>query len=345
MRAQKTPFRTNSFVAHPFIIMAVITNEQMRFFEKHFIPLSKVFDASGLTASQWKSEMKALGMEVAIGVNPCSKASHTMRTHSGHCLQCGTHNLAFLRRYEDAGSVYIAVSKSSSLLKVGTATDATMRIQTLNSHGYGGVDDWRLSYEQPCDKAGRVEFEAQKILRSYRANDINYQKQGMTVSCQELFSCNLSCAIQAISTALNFLGVSNRKKIPGLQSIGLFRFNPLVLSSRLTYKNDCLSGGPKKKCMSSGSDETSNVQYLPCKASKFERKNSIAENVITIKGRIEVAKLASLMKVNVKVLIQDLRRLATYAKRDSILNRNVAITLCGLHGFKFRYNGRSRQSK
>lgn len=173
----------------------------MRFLQEQSIPLSRVFDASGMSRSTYESAMIELEMIVAVGVSPCKKAGHTLRTPPGHCAQCNTQALAFLLRNYEAGEVYIAVSAQTGLVKIGTSKSAQGRMNTLNSFGYGGATDWKIHCHHACSKAGRVEFLAQNALNGYRASR-TYIKAGNTVDCQELFNCSASAATAAVQSAL-----------------------------------------------------------------------------------------------------------------------------------------------
>ena len=145
--------------------------------------------------------MRELEMIVAVGVSPCKKGGHTLRTPAGHCAQCNTHALAFLRRHYEAGEVYVAVSTQTGLVKIGTGKNAHARMNTLNSFGYGGATDWNIHCHHACNKAGRVEFLAQSTLNAHRASR-TYIKTGNTVDCQELFNCSASAAAAAVEAAL-----------------------------------------------------------------------------------------------------------------------------------------------
>jgi hypothetical protein len=186
--------------------MARLTSEQQRFLNDQRVPLSRVFDATGMTQSQYTTAMKALEFDVAIGVKPCAKAGHTLRTRYGHCVQCGTHNLAFLKRYDDPGDVYVASSSSTGLVKIGTSKSASQRISMLSGEGYGGGSDWSLRFHSYCQRAGRVEFIAQRKLQHIRRN-ASYLKAGFLVECQELFECPVDLAMVAVRSAMGEVGV------------------------------------------------------------------------------------------------------------------------------------------
>lgn len=173
----------------------------MRFLQSQAIPLSRVFDASGMSRSAYQAAMNELEMVVAIGVSPCKEAGHTLRTRAGHCAQCNTHALAFLLRHDAAGEVYVAVSAQSDLVKIGTSKNAQARMTSLNGFGYGGVTDWKVYCQYACNKAGMVEFLAQSTLHGHRTSR-SYVKTGIPVDCQELFSCSASAAAAAVQAAL-----------------------------------------------------------------------------------------------------------------------------------------------
>ncbi len=182
--------------------MAELTAEQIIFLCEQNIPLSKVFDASGLRKSEYKEIMKLLDMEIAYGVSPCKRSGHTLRTRYGHCVQCGTHNIAFMKRYGDSGIVYLAKSHTANLYKIGSTTDLSERSAKLNYYGYGGCDDWEIVFNVECLNSGRVEFEAQNMLHTYRVTRF-YWKDNAARECKELFECEFESAVSSILCALH----------------------------------------------------------------------------------------------------------------------------------------------
>jgi len=177
------------------------TEDQLSFLRSQNIPLSRVYDATGMSTKRYKQEMHRLDMEVAIGVTPCKKSGHTMRTRAGHCVQCGTHNIAFLRRFHEENYVYVASSKEGNFIKVGTAEDTDAREKSLNYFRYGGVSDWVIRYKVFCKFAGRVEQKVHDVLSRHCIHR-SYKKQGHIVDCQELFNCCVANAVAAIESYL-----------------------------------------------------------------------------------------------------------------------------------------------
>jgi hypothetical protein len=182
--------------------MTKLTDNQTKFLKTQGIPLSRVFDATGMKPSEYKPIMKDLGMDVAIGVTPCKEVGHTLRIRGGHCLQCGTHNLAFLRRYSDEATIYAATSTILKLTKIGTAKDASKREYSLNNSRYGDSNDWKIQFTQQCPKAGRIEFEVHQALMPFNVSR-SYWKQGNLVDCEELFDCNVELAIATIKQTIS----------------------------------------------------------------------------------------------------------------------------------------------
>jgi len=182
--------------------MAKLTAEQRRFLLKHKIPLSRVFDASGMRTMDYKEEMKENDMLVAIGVSPCAEAGHTMRLRRGICFQCNPDNLSYHLRFRDKGEVYLAWSKKGHLAKVGTSKSATERIQHLRSYKYGGQDDWRLVLWVRCDEAGRAEFDVHSALSRFEKKGLTYYKNGRYIACDELFDCDVAVAEKAMRRVL-----------------------------------------------------------------------------------------------------------------------------------------------
>ena len=190
--------------------MAKLLKSQINFLEKCGFTTKEVFDASGMQKADYRRLMKELDLFIAYGVSPCKAKGHTMRTRHGHCVQCDTANLGFLKRYEKPGQVYLAWSSKSKWAKIGMANNAPERIKTLNQWKYGGFDDWRLKLSFECSRAGLIENEAHKILAQHSKQGVTYSFGNTTRECRELFECKLRDAVTALKTAVKI-----DLKIPG----------------------------------------------------------------------------------------------------------------------------------
>ncbi len=179
-------------------LMAALSPEQTAFLKKQEIPPSKVFDASGLPRADYSQTMRELELIIAFGVTPCGKAGHTLRTSAGHCAQCNTQAIAFIKRTYDEGDIYVARSDRAKLVKVGVASDAKKRMDWLNEYRYGEAEDWILVYSRRVPKAGRIEFLIHSDLVQH-AKPCPYTKFGKQVWCKETYSCSSSVAVRAVN--------------------------------------------------------------------------------------------------------------------------------------------------
>jgi len=170
-----------------------ITNEQLKFLETQKISLDKIFDATGLSKTEYHKTMKEMDKIIAIGVTPCAKSSHSMRTRNGHCVQCNTATIAFLERHYEKGYIYIAGSKMEEVVKVGFASDINNREQSLNDEGYGEINDWKILFQVRCKDAGKIEFHTHKKLNKYLTNR-SYLKNNKRNECYEILRCSYSLA-------------------------------------------------------------------------------------------------------------------------------------------------------
>lgn len=78
--------------------MLNLTEEQKTFLDKYNLNIDMVFDASWMKRKEYSPIMKELEKHIAIGVIPCAKAWHTMRTSFWSCLQCNTQSIAYINR-------------------------------------------------------------------------------------------------------------------------------------------------------------------------------------------------------------------------------------------------------
>jgi hypothetical protein len=177
--------------------MAKLTPAQRAFLASHDIAPSMVFDATGLSKSQYKRIMEELEKSFAYGVTPCREAGHTLRSRAGHCIQCKTACIAFQMRHNKDGIIYIAGSHSSRMLKIGVTADIQNRTVNLNQHLYGRANDWEILSSAKVSNAGRVEADVHKALSDF-AIEGTYVRQGRTTECYELFRCSYKAARDAL---------------------------------------------------------------------------------------------------------------------------------------------------
>ncbi|MDZ4287862.1 MAG: GIY-YIG nuclease family protein [Prosthecobacter sp.] len=296
--------------------MAQLSDDQKRFLEKQRIPLSRVFDASDMQRCQYQELMKELDMLVAIGVSACSKGGHTMRTRKGHCVQCGTHNLAFLLRYEEAGEVYVAVSRQGNFVKVGMAGLASVRQESLNRLGYGGVSDWIIRYKISCRKGGSVEFRAHNLLAAYRLGE-RHSANGGLHSHQELFDCDFSVAIQAVEQAVRAI-------------------SPESLPLPLDGKNR-KDARPQPKSLGKPQNQKGAVSSASLPATK--KAVDAKKRSIRVPRPITVNGLAEALGIKPYQVIRHLLAFKVLASGgDYVIRPDLAEAICKLHGCIYRHD-------
>ena len=180
-----------------------ITEEQLVFLKENNIPLSKVFDATNQKREVYRKSMKALEKLIAINATPCSKYGHTIRTRNGHCCQCNTASIAYIKRHYADGYVYIVGSQEKKVLKVGSTNNIKNRVNSLNFENYASINDWELILYYKCNNIGLIETEAHNKLNKFQIEKI-YTKNGRTQIAYEIFDCSYdTCKNSLINSIKN----------------------------------------------------------------------------------------------------------------------------------------------
>ena len=174
--------------------------EEIEFCENNDIDCWQIFDADSLKRSEWSEVIKSdRDYRLVCNTTPCKEYGHTLRTRSGHCVIC---NLISWRKQEDyhkSGAIYIAYSDELGLIKIGCtkSPNAHRRIESLNSTGYAGVDDWVLEKSYSVDDVGVAETELHNNLKfcqefiTYTRED-NYDVE----TAKEIFDIEVEDAIK-----------------------------------------------------------------------------------------------------------------------------------------------------
>lgn len=175
--------------------MAKLTKQEINFLREMEVPLEKTFDATGYSTAYYKSVMRRLDLWVAYGVTPCSAYGHQLRTRAGHCLQCNTAGISYLKRHSQSQYVYLAYSKSSNWIKIGTTADLSQRSISINMQQYGGVSDWVILSSAYVHKAGEVESLIHSELSEFA--ELSFTNRGGEYqNTREIFSCNKKFALK-----------------------------------------------------------------------------------------------------------------------------------------------------
>jgi hypothetical protein len=181
--------------------VTIFTEEEISFLRSQSISVTDVYDGR----RQSKSEREVFAKrerKLFVLAGPCRSGGHRLRTRAGHCIQCDTRKIAYIRRHELPGFIYIAGSKRGRVVKIGTAVDIEQRERNLNHHMYGGLNDWRIIFWVEVESgSGRIEKSALAKVAEFAVNKA-YQKDGATQIAAEILRCSYSTAFSAVKLAL-----------------------------------------------------------------------------------------------------------------------------------------------
>lgn len=199
---------------------ASLSVEQATFLTRHKIPLDQVFDASGMTQSQYRPPMSATKKLIALGIAPC-KSGHTMRMRSGNCPECNPAFISYQRRHSTRGVVYVAGSRASKLIKIGSTGDLSKREIDLNSQRYASQTDWTMLAHIATNNAGAVEFKIQDLLSRYQQITQHF-REGQIKETREVFACGYPIARYAVIRVLSPADLAKLWEKPGAGTLYSF---------------------------------------------------------------------------------------------------------------------------
>jgi hypothetical protein len=182
--------------------MSQLSESQLQFLSEQNITLNLIFNGKGLSKSEYQEKMKLLGKLFVYNVSPCKSSGHTLRSRSGHCIQCNTAYIGFTKRSAKAGFVYIAQTKKGKLIKLGFSENVREREKSLIRTKYGEFDDWKILLGISCINAGKLEIEIKKQLEKY-AQVKTYNHDGKKQVADELYRCEYSQAKEQLKQLSN----------------------------------------------------------------------------------------------------------------------------------------------
>lgn len=106
----------------------------------------------------------------------------------GKCVQCNPALLGWARRWIQYGYVYLAESRATGLIKLGSCQDLQERLRTLNDHTWAGASDWRMKLFHYTIAAEMFEYEVSKRLAAFRVVT-SYWRYWRETSTREVYRC------------------------------------------------------------------------------------------------------------------------------------------------------------
>lgn len=180
----------------------LLTRVERAFVQRLGMSEEDVLDGRQLSQKAARDAARGQGKLLVIG-SECAKARHRLRTPYGHCVQCDTSKLAYVKRHSISAYVYLARSSSERLFKIGVTEAVEQRVRQLNFERYGGAADWKALRSARAENAGKVEHHAHSLLRSHSVS-AGYTKNGRTQEAGELFRCEPDTAFEAFDAALEW---------------------------------------------------------------------------------------------------------------------------------------------
>jgi hypothetical protein len=125
------------------VLIAELTEQEITFLRSQGIRPEEVFDGRGMSNPTWKARAKEGQFDFVLA-GRCTNGGHRLKTRAGHCIQCRTSSIAFVRRENAKANVYLAAANNRTVIKIGLASWIYAREETLRQQGYGGYLDWEI---------------------------------------------------------------------------------------------------------------------------------------------------------------------------------------------------------
>lgn len=199
---------------HRGIGMGVFRQEEVEFLKRHGFSEDDVLDARHENSDLAKLKAKSLGKSFYLGT-PCRNVGHRIRTRGGHCAMCDPSKIAHARRHSAKGTLYLAVSSSGKVFKIGSSDDHADRERQLRAKGYGGYRDWEIICSATVQRKGEAEILAARALEGLHAPGV-YRNGEFDQSAKEMYQTSLRNVLKAFAAAVNATGGSDLWKHPQL---------------------------------------------------------------------------------------------------------------------------------
>lgn len=167
-------------------VLEALSQDQIDFLKAHDISFDLLFDVQGMTNSAFKEKLGRLGKKVAFNARPCPNYGHTLKNRHGHCIQCDTKHIAYIKR--NKGFTYLACSLNAKLIKIGFTECIESREDSLVRNKYGSESDWIVFYYFFSNNAAKIERETQNKLFKFQKFK-GYFHNSDYLFASELFDC------------------------------------------------------------------------------------------------------------------------------------------------------------
>jgi hypothetical protein len=174
-----------------------LTEQEIIFLKSQGIRPEEVFDGRGMSNPTWKDRAKQGEFDFILA-GRCTNGGHRLKSRSGHCIQCDTAKISFIRRENAKANVYLAAAKNRTVIKIGYASFIYAREETLRKQGYGGHWDWEILCWVKTQYAGKIEREISHLFSDKRISG-SYFKDNKIQESVEMFSYDASTAIDLFS--------------------------------------------------------------------------------------------------------------------------------------------------
>jgi hypothetical protein len=171
-----------------------LSSKEKKFLVSQSIDINEIYDARYERRYVWENKAREGNFDFILG-SPCREFGHRLRTRSGHCIQCNTARIAYIRRESRSGQIYLAYSQEGESAKIGFCKRVDIREISLRTQGYGGYFDWRIVCSFRSQNGGYEERLISSIFRKRRMNGF-YEKDNTIQSAREMYRYKMETAVK-----------------------------------------------------------------------------------------------------------------------------------------------------
>ena len=189
-----------------------LTKEEMRFINQHEISLDEIFDGRKINTASSKQICSQLRIPFFKG-NPCREFGHRLRTSAGHCIQCNTARISFVKRENISQYLYFAYSVGTDIFKIGVTSNIIRRERTLTSQMYASLGEWLILSYALVNNSGNIERIIHGKFSKFSVS-ASYVRSGIEQDARELFDHPIKWALAKFNREVKKLGfeiVKHRK--------------------------------------------------------------------------------------------------------------------------------------